>query len=571
MLSPTLFSIEDLLLNSKALPALPQAAGSELDRIQKLAVTGFSEADVREEIITPLIRLLGYDKGSIFSIEREKKIDFLEKDLYVDYNVTLWNQNFWLIEAKRPRSKNPKAFRYKDLAQAVEYAVHPEINAALIVLCDGHSIEIFDREVSLLQPVLRVLKKNISRDFHQIRALLGPWQVWFFEKRRVIRLIDRVFNKEFNLGRVEEFRALVNRRLSEKRLTILDNFRSQEYIDHNDNHWLAHLATADTSELVDVHFFIPQPLTTMKTMVRALVERCKPSSFPVIHKIFPDNPRDANDSYFSHALMFLMTLAESHSSIAGLPAFLSQSSTQDRNASVAIQRLLALCLSHFQSDPARKAVLLYAAGARRFFKAYLVIQPDLQRQGQALHALTRHLMPELSWAQVLSSPEHHLLQQLDNLTMRATVEFVNRCSDNKRHFQVHTAEQECRELWRIEQRLLNTVRDYKSLLAERNLGELYNTEAIDVIFDYLGHTCLCVVDLFPSWKAYLLHNHLEDIKVIASLNSGKAREWLGVDQGKEWDPPDASIAADRFFFGDQQIFKAICSAYQFHITRGPDR
>jgi hypothetical protein len=38
-------------------------------------------------------------------------------------------------------------------------------------------------------------------------------QVWFFQKRRIVRLLDKVLDKEFNMNRVEEFSALVERRL----------------------------------------------------------------------------------------------------------------------------------------------------------------------------------------------------------------------------------------------------------------------------------------------------------------------------------------------------------------------
>jgi hypothetical protein len=39
-------------------------------------------------------------------------------------------------------------------AQAIEYAVHPNINAALVVLYDGIIVEIFDQEVSVTEPIL---------------------------------------------------------------------------------------------------------------------------------------------------------------------------------------------------------------------------------------------------------------------------------------------------------------------------------------------------------------------------------------------------------------------------------
>ena len=168
---------EDLLLNAKAMTPLPESAGTELVRIENLDIAGYSEADVREEIISPLLRLLGYAKETNFSVDREKNIKILEKNLFIDYNLTLWKENFWLIEAKKPRTKNPKPFRHKDLVQALAYAAHPEINAVLIVLCDGHVIEVFDRESSLSEPLLRVERQHLSRNINKLRALLEPWQI----------------------------------------------------------------------------------------------------------------------------------------------------------------------------------------------------------------------------------------------------------------------------------------------------------------------------------------------------------------------------------------------------------
>jgi hypothetical protein len=50
-------------------------------------------------------------------------------------------------------------------------------------------------------------------------------QIWFFQKRRIVRLIDKVFDKQFNLKRVEEFKSLIDRRSYGKRGLVLENFR----------------------------------------------------------------------------------------------------------------------------------------------------------------------------------------------------------------------------------------------------------------------------------------------------------------------------------------------------------
>ena len=217
-------SISDLMQH-KALEPLDDSARAILAHIQSLDVDDYTEADVREEIISPLLNVLGYDKQSYFSIDREKEIQLLGRKNFLDYNLTLWSENFWLIEAKKPRRAGTK-FGASDIRQAIGYAVHPEINAALVVLCDGRKIAVFDREQNQREPILTVEVANLLQEIDQLRAILSPWQVWFFEKRRIVRHLDKVFDKEFNIGRVEEFRDLIARRLDSKRGTVFDNMRS---------------------------------------------------------------------------------------------------------------------------------------------------------------------------------------------------------------------------------------------------------------------------------------------------------------------------------------------------------
>jgi hypothetical protein len=55
-------------------------------------------------VIDPIIRILGYDKGTDFSVDLGRKIAFLDKNKFPDYRFHLWQENFWIIEAKRPLS-----------------------------------------------------------------------------------------------------------------------------------------------------------------------------------------------------------------------------------------------------------------------------------------------------------------------------------------------------------------------------------------------------------------------------------------------------------------------------------
>ena len=78
--------------------------------------------------------------------------------------MLLCEENFWVIEAKRVKRKKLK-FIDKEVLQALQYAAHPDINAALLVLCDGRLFEVYDRDESLATPVARVEVKNLLAEF----------------------------------------------------------------------------------------------------------------------------------------------------------------------------------------------------------------------------------------------------------------------------------------------------------------------------------------------------------------------------------------------------------------------
>ena len=264
------------LLLEKAPPPLKESDIEELKRIEKLDVTGFIEEDVRAEIIETILRILGYRKGEDFSVDRGKHIRFLGKSSrFIDFNMTLWNKNFWLIEAKRPLPQKAE-FDYEELSQALQYALHPQIEAALVVLCDGVKLEVFDREQDLEKPLLRLSINTISEKFVELQKLLSPINIWFFYKRRVIRAIDRAFEHEINQSRVNEFRQIVDNRLNEKRSLILKNFQKMKLSEQNT--YTEHLKKASVDEIIDIHFFYPQTLPDMNVMFENLVSVCKERS-----------------------------------------------------------------------------------------------------------------------------------------------------------------------------------------------------------------------------------------------------------------------------------------------------
>ncbi|WP_431858724.1 hypothetical protein [Azospirillum sp.] len=549
-------TLQDLILNAKILPPRPPQAASEISRIQRLNIKKWKEADVRAEIIDPLVRLLGYDKESYFSLEREKSVEVLGNHKALDYNFTLWSENFWLIEAKRPNSGD---FKSDALFQALRYAAHPDINAALIVLCDGDKIEVYDREVSLTTSVLRIDRPNLDQDFDKLRAILSPWQVFFFEKRRVLRLIDKVFDKEMHLGRIKEFRDAIDRRLAEKRSIILTNFQDLVDIEKDFLTYADRISNSSVEDIADVLYFLSQTESAIRAMTDRLIEHCSRNAFQTIYRIFPDKARDANHNYWGHALDLLMSLAQTDIHANWLPGYLCQSGRQ--NFSAATEILISFCLSGFRNDEIRKIVLLYSAAARRIAKLHMVLKQDIRGAGDIFHVIQRFAGDELSFAQAVSTPKRHLLLLLDNIEVMATAKFVRTHTNDQSKFLHASAHHDLEEMWRTEINLLSKVSNYRQLLADHDFGETFCTEGNAVVYDQLGHLSLCIIEKYPTWKSWAIEHKRDDIEQLAAYGSWQARKWLGLDINADISRPTDREIADRFFFGDVNTSNTLRSYY----------
>jgi hypothetical protein len=556
-------NLDELLLLSKNLEPLAREHVATLEKIERLNVETFNEADVRFAVIDPIVRILGYDKGTIFSVDLGHPLKFLDKNLYPDYQCTLWNENFWLIEAKRPRLGCPE-FGYDELKQAVEYSVHPKANAALVALCDGVKFEIFDREVSVETPILRIPIENLSRDFDKIRAVLEPIQVWFFQKRRIVRLLDKVFKNEFNMSRVEEFSHLLERRLRSKGQLIVENFRQTLKPDSKEQIELA--STASVEELTELYLFAELPIPITNAVNNRLVALSQPNSFRVMSRSFPDQPRDTNDIYMTQALTYLMRLGEHRPTVYWLPAWLVQGPQGNADLELATKFLLKQCLTYFEDCQPYRLVLLAACAVRRIAKFMAISNDAVRRLGTDLHALARHRLPEISWTQIVASPEGQLIGLIDGQTRAATLNFVKRNSGENGKFFEESAKENLKGYWQLEERLLGSIGNYAKLKEERPVGDGRMTEWSSVTYDNLGHLTLCLMHRFPKWKAYVLENHRPLLETLASLGSWAAKDMLGVPQQNDYGAIADAELAKRFFLGNTATLQALRAGYRGRAT-----
>lgn len=549
---------ETMLALGKALEPLPAATLATLAEIERLSgLDGYVEQDVREEIIAPILRALGYRKESMFSVTREVPLRIAGKLLKPDYSLSLWEEDFWIIEAKRPSATQGK-FGYAELRQALEYAVHPEINAALLVLCDGHAIEIFDREHDLETPILRVERANLVRDFDQLRALLSPFQVWFFQKRRILRLTDKVFDREINIARMREFGDLLRRRLGGKTQRAVENMRAVVK-SHDPDAMAAEIRALDPASVIEVYVPLETNWAVTEAMSDNLVAHCQPDSFRILYQIFPDHPRVVTDAYMSNALHFLMRLEAGGIEPNWTPAWLGQGNVGNR-ATVAVKRLIRLCLTSFAGAPDWQLVLLHAAAVRRLAKIVMILSPDASQAAHLSHLAQRYFGDELCFSQQTCSPGGHALHALDSIARLASQRFIDEHRDDQGQLRVESARHVLRLIWQEEIRLLEAVPYYPRLLLERDLDEVHPTEAANVNYDCLGHGALCVIERFPKWKAHVLTWLRPELDRMVELGSWQAREWLDVETSTAQLTSDA-LCGKRFFFGDLTIPVRLAALY----------
>lgn len=139
----------------------------------------FKEDSVREEIILPILKALGYSSSGPNRIIRSKtvshpfvKVGTKRKKLtnYPDYLLEVDGKYAWVLDAKAPDEDiNPGG---GNVEQTYFYAIHPEIRVPWFALCNGKEFIYFD--ISVEQPILRFNIQDIEQQWEDVKQVLSP-------------------------------------------------------------------------------------------------------------------------------------------------------------------------------------------------------------------------------------------------------------------------------------------------------------------------------------------------------------------------------------------------------------
>jgi hypothetical protein len=139
---------------------------------------GFKEDAVREELIAPLLRGLGYGPSGDPRVVRSKSLThpFVMIGskrhpvvIVPDYTLIVGEKPVLILDAKAPREPVVQSVHVE---QVYSYAIHPDIRCRQFALCNGEELALYS--ISASAPVFRVRLENVGRQWDDVVTALGP-------------------------------------------------------------------------------------------------------------------------------------------------------------------------------------------------------------------------------------------------------------------------------------------------------------------------------------------------------------------------------------------------------------
>ncbi len=137
----------------------------------------FKEDSVREELIVPLIKHLGYTPSGNARVIRSKALVHpyvsigsqpRKISIVPDYVFLANGKPLWILDAKSPTEEITKS---SHVEQAYSYAIHPEIRAEMYALCNGREFALY--ETRKFEPILYFKLSEIDSVWEKLFRILN--------------------------------------------------------------------------------------------------------------------------------------------------------------------------------------------------------------------------------------------------------------------------------------------------------------------------------------------------------------------------------------------------------------
>jgi len=142
----------------------------------------FQEDSVREEILVPIIKELGYSAEKPYQIIRSRKllhpfvsIGSKRKDIYIipDYLFEIEGKPGWILDAKSPTESIIKSH---NVEQAYSYAIHSEVRVNYFALCNGKEFALYN--IQKIEPVLHFPIQALPVYWENLKKFIAPDKVF---------------------------------------------------------------------------------------------------------------------------------------------------------------------------------------------------------------------------------------------------------------------------------------------------------------------------------------------------------------------------------------------------------
>jgi hypothetical protein len=141
----------------------------------------FKEDSVREEIVLPIIKSLGYSIDQPNQIIRSRNllhpfvsIGSQKRKIYIipDYLFEVNKKPAWILDAKSPTESIIKS---ANVEQAYSYAIHSEVRVKFFALCNGKEFVLYS--IDEVKPLLHFEIRVLPLFWESLKQILAPQNV----------------------------------------------------------------------------------------------------------------------------------------------------------------------------------------------------------------------------------------------------------------------------------------------------------------------------------------------------------------------------------------------------------
>ncbi|EPZ53074.1 hypothetical protein [Alicyclobacillus acidoterrestris] len=487
-------------------PPLTDNETAELERLSRLNFDGWSEADVREEFIVPLLILLGYRKDLDYSVSREESyrlnplfIQLGRDRIKLDYICSVRKQKFWIIESKpggyRTDTEIPQLTE-EDIAQAHFYSLHPSVDTPYFVVTNGWFIHLYDREAvnEGLTPLLAFKHSDLPSEFMKLDAIIGATQLLYNLKQRILRSAEITLSAEVHLDRLDEFVQAMKMSVNTIRPKVFENFRKNAKIQEETRTEAvtSMLKTAPLDLIVSSVFMVSNSRGFMKASADILAQRVldSPQSIQYLFmtNLLIEQTRPVRIPYYYNVLEFLTRVQLLDSTFTH----------KGQTIQSIIEDWVEMCLFHFWNRKDLRYMWLAEGMIGRLAIRLVYLTPQVRSAIISKTQSQIYLAPEEEVAWMGPSPAGNVIDFVEHVITVTLSNFVDKYM-SERAIKEALIKEELSHL----SKLVDTIEqqdDYKKIRSElgSSWGELRFYDSTNVDFDLLSSAICEILSEHPD-------------------------------------------------------------------------